>query len=57
VQVRKTDTSAVLEVTLHAAVEAANDTGKKSAVIITDWHRSAGFQMQTLQLEDDVLPV
>jgi hypothetical protein len=33
-----TDTSAVLEVALHAAVEAANETGKKSAVIVTDWH-------------------
>ena len=32
-----TDTSAVLEVALHAAVEAANETGKKSAVIVTDW--------------------
>jgi hypothetical protein len=32
-----TDTSAVLEVALHAAVEAADETGKKSAVVVTDW--------------------
>jgi len=33
-----TDTSAVLEVALHAAVEAADETGKKSAVIVTEWN-------------------
>ena len=31
-----TETSAVLEVALRAAVEAADQTGKKSAVIVTD---------------------
>jgi hypothetical protein len=33
-----TDTSAVLEVALRAAVEAADETGKKAAVIVTDWN-------------------
>jgi hypothetical protein len=33
-----TDTSAVLEVALHAAVEAAGETARKSAVIVTDWN-------------------
>jgi hypothetical protein len=32
-----TETSAVLEIALHAAVEAADETGKKSAVIVMDW--------------------
>jgi hypothetical protein len=32
--------SAMLEVALHAAVDAANETGKQAAVIVTDW-RSA----------------
>ncbi len=32
-----TGSSAKLHVALHAAVEAANETGKKSAVIVTDW--------------------
>ena len=33
-----TETSAVLEVALRAAVEAADQTGKKFAVIVTDWN-------------------
>jgi hypothetical protein len=32
-----TGSSAVLHVALNAAVEAANETGKKSAVMVTDW--------------------
>jgi hypothetical protein len=31
------ETSAMLSVALKAAVEAANETGKKSAVLVTDW--------------------
>jgi hypothetical protein len=30
-------TSAVLSVALNAAVDAANETGKKSSVLVTDW--------------------
>jgi hypothetical protein len=33
-----TETTAVLEIALRAAVEAADETGKKSAVIVTDWN-------------------
>jgi hypothetical protein len=33
-----TGTSASLEVALRAAVSAANETGKQSAVMVTDWH-------------------
>jgi hypothetical protein len=32
------DTSAVLSVALHAAVEAASETGKRAAIFVTDWH-------------------
>jgi hypothetical protein len=32
-----TGTSAMLSVALNAAVDAANETGKKSAVFVTDW--------------------
>ena len=32
-----TGSSAMLHVALNAAVEAANETGKKSAVMVTDW--------------------
>jgi hypothetical protein len=32
-----TGTSAALSVALNAAVDAANETGKKSAVLVTDW--------------------
>jgi hypothetical protein len=32
-----TGTSASLSVALNAAVDAANETGKKSAVMVTDW--------------------
>jgi hypothetical protein len=32
-----TGTSAVLHVALNAAVDAANETGKSSAVLVTDW--------------------
>ena len=32
-----TGSSAKLHVALSAAVEAANETGKKSAVMVTDW--------------------
>ena len=32
-----TNTSAVLHVALSAAVEAAKETGKRSAVLVTDW--------------------
>jgi hypothetical protein len=31
------ETSATLSVALHAAIDAANETGKKSAVFVTDW--------------------
>jgi hypothetical protein len=31
------NTSAMLSVALRAAVEAANETGKESAVLVTDW--------------------
>ena len=33
-----TETSAVLEIALHAAVEAVDETGKKAAVILRDWN-------------------
>lgn len=33
-----TGTSAALSVALNAAVDAANETGKKSAVLVTDWN-------------------
>jgi hypothetical protein len=36
-------TSAVLSVALNAAVDAANETGKKSAVIVTDWQSARWF--------------
>jgi hypothetical protein len=32
-----TNTSAMLHVALNAAVDAAKDTGKSAAVIVTDW--------------------
>jgi hypothetical protein len=32
-----TGSSAMLHVALNAAVEAANETGKKSAVMVADW--------------------
>ena len=33
-----TESSAVLSVALSAAVDAANETGKRAAVLVTDWH-------------------
>lgn len=33
-----TDSSAMLHVALSAAVEAAKETGKEAAVMVTDWH-------------------
>jgi hypothetical protein len=33
-----TNSSAMLHVALNAAVEAANETGKKAAIVVTDWH-------------------
>jgi len=33
-----TESSAVLSVALHAAVDAANETGMRAAVFVTDWH-------------------
>ena len=36
-----TGSSAMLHVALNAAVEAANETGKKSAVLVTDWRSVA----------------
>ena len=33
-----TDSSAGLSVALNAAVDAANETGKRAAVLVTDWY-------------------
>jgi hypothetical protein len=38
-----TGTSAALSVALNAAVDAANETGKKSAVLVTDWNSVRWF--------------
>jgi hypothetical protein len=37
------DTSAALTVALNAAVDAANETGKKSAVLVTDWQSTSWY--------------
>jgi hypothetical protein len=36
-------TSAMLSVALNAAVDAANETGKKSAVVVTDWQSARWY--------------
>jgi hypothetical protein len=38
-----TGTSAVLSVVLNAAVDAANETGKQSAVFVTDWQSARWY--------------
>jgi hypothetical protein len=38
-----TGTSAVLSVALNAAVDAANETGKQSAVFVTDWQAARWY--------------
>jgi hypothetical protein len=38
-----TGTSAVLSVALSAAVDAANETGRQSAVFVTDWQSARWY--------------
>jgi hypothetical protein len=33
----------VLSIALNAAVDAADETGKKSAVLVTDWHSARWY--------------